>query len=55
LLLYQNYSVTYDLNISVTLKGGYDCDYAAITGETRLNGTMIIDDGEAAVGNFVVN
>ncbi|HDH13468.1 MAG TPA: choice-of-anchor D domain-containing protein [Nitrospirae bacterium] len=49
---------TEDLNInrsiSVTFKGGYDCDYTTITGLTTLNGTLTISDGTVTFENFVV-
>ena len=41
-------------NISITLEGGYDCGYTAVTGETTLNGTMTISDGIVATGDFVL-
>jgi PKD repeat protein len=41
-------------NISVTLEGGYSCDYTEIIGETRLKGAMTISKGTLTIGNFVV-
>ena len=41
-------------NISITLEGGYDCGYTAVTGKTTLNGTMTISDGIVATGDFVL-
>ena len=43
-----------NLNKSVTLEGGYDCDYAVITGVTIVNGTMTVSDGSATVADFEV-
>lgn len=39
---------------SVTLEGGYDCDYAVITGKTTLNGTLMTDNGTLTIGNFIL-
>ncbi len=41
-------------NISVTLQGGYNCDYTTITGTTTLNGTLTDSDGTAGIGGFVI-
>ncbi len=41
-------------NILITLEGGYDCNYTAIIGETRLNGNMTISNGTITVGNFIL-
>ncbi|HDH10985.1 MAG TPA: PKD domain-containing protein [Nitrospirae bacterium] len=41
-------------NISITLKGGYDCGYTAVTGKTTLSGTMTVSDGIVATGDFVL-
>ncbi len=43
-----------DINKSVTLEGGYNCDYTAVNGKTTLNGTMTISNGTVTVGNFVL-
>ncbi len=43
-----------DLNKSVTLDGGYDCDYSAITGETTLNGIMTISNGTVEIEDFIL-
>ncbi|HDH13515.1 MAG TPA: PKD domain-containing protein [Nitrospirae bacterium] len=39
-------------NISVTLEGGYNCDYTTITGETTINGNMTINDGTVTIMDF---
>ncbi|UCH82013.1 MAG: hypothetical protein JSW20_05140, partial [Nitrospiraceae bacterium] len=47
-----------DMNISVTLNGGYDCDYNdPPSGETTLNGNMTISDGTLIIedGTFTVH
>ena len=43
-----------NLDKSVTLQGGYDCNYATVTGVTTINGTMTVSDGTVTVENFVV-
>lgn len=43
-----------DINKSVTLEGGYDCDYASITGRTTLNGDMVISNGTVNIGGFIL-
>jgi hypothetical protein len=56
----QSHGVTFvsDLNvnrsISVTIEGGYDCNYSAVTGTTTLNGDMPISDGSVDAENFVI-
>jgi hypothetical protein len=51
-------TLTGDFNINaaktVTLEGGYECDYTTITGNTTVIGNMNISDGEAAIENFIV-
>ncbi|HDL20960.1 MAG TPA: choice-of-anchor D domain-containing protein, partial [Nitrospirae bacterium] len=44
-----------NLNKSVTLEGGYNCDYTAVSGKTTINGIMTISDGISTVGNFIVD
>ncbi len=48
-----------DLNvnrpISVTLTGGYDCNYSSITGETQIQGTGSISDGTVTISNGVIH
>lgn len=39
-------------NISVTLEGGYNCDYSAQTGKTILNGMITISDGVITIEDF---
>ena len=43
-----------DLSKSITVTGGWDCDYAVVTGSSRFNGTMFIDSGTAAIDNIVL-
>ena len=51
-------TITGDLNINaaktVTLEGGYECDYTTATGNTYLNGNMNIGDGEITIMNLVL-
>jgi hypothetical protein len=43
---------TLNLNKSVILDGGYNCDYSSQTGITMLKGTITISNGTAMIGNF---
>ncbi|WP_157046141.1 hypothetical protein [Geotalea uraniireducens] len=47
-------SLSLDRNVSVTLDGGYSCDYSSITGSLTINGNMIISDGNINVESSVV-
>ncbi len=42
------------INKSVTLEGGYDCDYGVIIGKTTLKGNMTISTGTVVIENFVL-
>ncbi|HDH05346.1 MAG TPA: PKD domain-containing protein [Nitrospirae bacterium] len=52
----RNASFTEDIDfnrgISVSLEGGYDCNYSTITGKTTLNGNMTINDKALSIKNF---
>ncbi len=39
---------------SVTLQGGYNCDYSTQTGKTILNGNMTISNGTVTIENFMI-
>lgn len=41
-----------DRNISVTLQGGYDGSYTAISGDTTLQGIMDVSEGTIAIEHF---
>jgi len=43
-----------DMNKSVLLEGGYDCDYITVIDNTVINGNVTISDGVAAIENFDV-
>ncbi len=43
-----------NLNKSVILDGGYNCDYSSQTGVTTLKGTMTVSNGIAAIGSFSI-
>lgn len=47
-------NVNFNRNISVTLEGGYDCDYMTVVGNTGLKGMMTISGGTAKVKNFIL-
>jgi hypothetical protein len=40
-------------NISITLQGGYNCNYSAITGNTVFNGIMTVSDGVVTIGDYI--
>lgn len=39
-------------NISVTLEGGYQCDFSSVTGETIINGNLTVSDGTVIIENI---
>ncbi len=43
-----------NLDISMTLQGGYDCNYASNTGKTRLKGNVTIGNGTFTLENFIL-
>lgn len=43
-----------DRNISVSLSGGYDCDYTDNSGNTILNGTITMSNGSLSIGGFIL-
>jgi len=45
-----------DLNrpITVTIRGGYNCDHSQVTGKTIINGNMTISDGTVTMENVQV-
>ncbi|MBI5665318.1 MAG: PKD domain-containing protein [Nitrospirae bacterium] len=45
----------FHLNKTVTLEGGYDCDYLSVTGNTTINGTTNAIDGTVTISNFILN
>ena len=50
--------LTENLNInldkSVTITGGYDCNYTDNSGNTTLDGTLIISNGNVSIENIIV-
>ncbi len=51
-------TLTGDLNINapktVTIDGGYECNYANSTGITTVNGDLNISDGKVTIMNLVL-
>ncbi len=47
-------NLNFDLNKSVTLSGGHDCDYSVIDGTSIINGDIVVDNGSADVSNVSV-
>jgi streptogramin lyase len=43
-----------DLNKTVIIEGGYDCDYSAITGYTTINGDITTSNGSVTFDNFLL-
>lgn len=43
-----------DRNISVTLRGGYDCEYTANASSTTIDGSLTISNGTVTVENIVI-
>ncbi|MBI5663870.1 MAG: hypothetical protein HZC49_02085 [Nitrospirae bacterium] len=43
-----------DLNKTVTIEGGYNCGYSAVTGVTAINGTMTISNGSILIYDMLV-
>jgi len=41
-----------DINKTITITGGFNCDYSAITGTTSLNGSLDIIDGTVNMENY---
>lgn len=41
-------------NNPATLQGGYNNDYAAVTGKTTLNGNLNIISGTVIIGDFTL-
>ena len=54
----QDAGFTEDLNINVsktiTVQGGYNNGYTAVTGKTTLNGNMTISNGTVTIENFII-
>ncbi len=46
--------LTFSLDKSVTLTGGYNCNYSSVSGSTTLNGTLTVSNGSASVENIIV-
>ncbi len=40
------------INKTVTIDGGYDCDFTAVSGQTKLKGQITISNGKVTTGNF---
>jgi len=43
-----------DLDKPVTISGGYDCDYAALDGASKVNGDILISNGTVQFENVSV-
>ena len=49
-----NENLNLNRNISVTLKGGYDCSYTSNPQFGTINGMLTISDGTVIVENLVI-
>jgi hypothetical protein len=47
-------NIDFNLPISVTLEGGYNCDYSGITGTTIINGNMTVSDGTVTIQSEII-
>lgn len=47
-------NLTFNRNVAVTLKGGYDSNYTANSGYTVLHGILAVSDGTVAVENLTI-
>jgi hypothetical protein len=50
--LTENLSV--NLSKTVTLDGGYDCDFTTVVGKTSLKGAITISNGKVEIKNFIL-
>jgi hypothetical protein len=46
--------VTFDRNVSVTLQGGYDCNYTVNPDSTTHSGALTISNGTVNISNVVI-
>jgi len=44
-----------DINKSVTIKGGYNCDYTGVAGRTTINGDVAVTDGTVTIEDIEVH
>jgi len=44
-----------NLNKSVTIQGGYDCDYISSSGNTTINGTINVSAGSVTIGSYILH
>jgi M6 family metalloprotease-like protein len=49
-----NEDITINLDKTVTLEGGYDCSYTAVSGVTTIQGNMTVTNGTVVIGDFVI-
>jgi len=52
----QSFTENLDFNrtVQVTLDGGWNTDYTAVTGNTTITGTVTITDGGITVSNMII-
>ncbi len=47
-------NLVFNRDISIILKGGYNCSFNAVTGFTKLNGSMTIENGTVTINNIIL-
>jgi len=47
-------NISMDLDKTLSLQGGYNCDYSMNTGFTIINGNIMISNGTVTLGNFIL-
>jgi PKD repeat protein len=46
--------INLNLNKTISLLGGYNCEFSSIIGVTTVNGNLITNDGETIIGDIIV-
>ncbi|MDO8281756.1 MAG: S8 family serine peptidase [Thermodesulfovibrionia bacterium] len=49
-----NENLIFNTNKTITLRGGYDCDFNPTTGKTVINGNVTISDGVVTMENVII-
>jgi hypothetical protein len=47
-------NLSFDMNKSVDVEGGYDCDYLSVTGSTTINGDITVNNGFLTLQGIVL-
>ena len=46
--------VNFNINKSITILGGYECNFNSITGKTSISGSLNVSEGSAVMGNLII-